>query len=108
MEYVQTALSMFSKDIEIIEAENGEEAYKQYLKHTPDLILMDLVMPDVDGFQATGMIREQDREIPIVAMTAKALKADREDCLEAGMDDYISKPVSLDELKQTLKKYLLH
>ena len=69
---------------------------------------MDLVMPDVDGFQATGMIREQDREIPIVAMTAKALKADREDCLEAGMDDYISKPVSLDELKQTLKKYLLH
>jgi len=102
------ALEMFSKDIEIIEAKNGEEAYKQYLKHTPDLILMDLVMPDVDGFQATGMIREQDREIPIVAMTAKALKADREDCLEAGMDDYISKPVSLDELKQTLKKYLLH
>ncbi len=102
MKYAQTALSMFSKDIQIIEAWNGEEAYELYLKHKPDLILMDIVMPDVDGFQATGMIRLHDSKIPIVAMTAKALKADRQDCLEEGMDDYISKPVSL---KHTLFQF---
>ena len=106
MQYARTALSMFSKGIQIIEAWNGREAYEHYLKHKPDLILMDIVMPEVDGFQATGMIRLQDSEIPIVAMTAKALKADKEDSLEAGMDDYIAKPVSLDQLKRTLKKYL--
>ena len=106
MQYARTALSIFSKGIQVIEAWNGEEAYELYLKHKPDLILMDIVMPGVDGFQATGMIRGQDREIPIVAMTAKALKADREDCLEAGMDDYISKPVSLEQIKKLLQKYL--
>ena len=106
MQYAKTAIALFSKGIQLIEAENGQEAYESYLKHKPDLILMDIVMPGVDGFQATGMIRGQDREIPIVAMTAKALKADREDCLEAGMDDYISKPVSLEQIKELLQKYL--
>ena len=106
MEYVKTALSLFSKDLQIIEAHQGKEAYQQYLNHKPDLILMDIIMPKVDGYQATAMIRQEDTTIPIVAMTAKAMKEDRQTCLEAGMNDYITKPVSLNQLNQILDKYL--
>nr|MBI9109556.1 response regulator [Spirochaetales bacterium] len=77
-----------------------------YLKHKPDLILMDIVMPGIDGYQATRMIRSKDEKTPIIAMTAKAYREDRENCLDAGMDDYISKPVSLERLKEMLEKYL--
>ena len=106
MQYAQTALGMLSKDIQIITAENGEEGYEQYREHQPDLILMDIRMPKLDGYQATNMIRADDEKVPIVAMTAKALEEDKEDCLAAGMSDYITKPVSLEQLKKTLKKYL--
>jgi len=108
LNYIQTALAMFSKDMEVISAKNGKEAYEQYRKHKVDLILMDIVMPKIDGYQATAMIRSLDEKVPIVAMTAKALKEDKEDCLAAGMNDYIAKPVSLDLLKEILKKHLCH
>ena len=84
---------------------NGEEAYQLCLKHQPDLIFMDIVMPEVDGYKATKQIRQHDKHIPIVAMTAKALKEDKEKCLAAGMSDYITKPISLVQLKETLEKY---
>ena len=106
MKLAKTALSRFSKDLILLEAKNGKEAYHLYQKHKPDLIFMDIVMPDVDGYQATGMIRQKDTQIPIIAMTAKALKEDREDCLNAGMDDYITKPISLVQLREKLKNYL--
>ncbi|MFW6263823.1 MAG: response regulator [Thermotogota bacterium] len=106
MKYFKTALVMFSKDLEIIEAEDGKKAYHLYRKHKPDLILMDIIMPEIDGYQATAMIRNQDQHIPIIAMTAKALKEDRDTYLVCGMNDYITKPVSLDQLFETLKKYL--
>lgn len=88
------------------EKANGKEAYKMYMKHKPDLIFMDIVMPEVDGYQATGMIRQKNKKIPIIALTAKALKQDQDDCFQAGMDDYLSKPVSLSDLKNTLEKFL--
>ena len=66
---------------------------------------MDIVMPEIDGYQATAMIRTRDQYVPIIAMTAKALKEDKEDCLAAGMNDYITKPVSLGQLKEVLAKY---
>ena len=106
MNYAQTILSMFSKDIQILMAKDGNEAYHVFLEHAPDLILMDIVMPGVDGYQATAMIRQHDEQVPIIAMTAKALKEDREICLAAGMNDYITKPVSVYQFKETLKKYL--
>ena len=106
MNYAQTIISMFSKDIQIIKAKDGNEAYQLFLEHDPDLILMDIVMPGVDGYQATAMIRQHNEQVPIVAMTAKALKEDREICLASGMDDYITKPVSIHQFKETLKKYL--
>jgi PAS domain S-box-containing protein len=106
MEYAKTALALFSKDLKILKAKNGKEAYQQYLEHNPDLILMDIVMPDKNGYQVTRMIRQHDTKIPIIAMTAKALKEDKDTCLAAGMNDYLTKPVALIQLLKTLKKYL--
>src|SRR6056297_3179450 len=106
MEYAKTALAMFSKDLKILKAKNGKEAYQKYQEHKPDLILMDVVMPDMNGYQVTAMIRQHDEQIPIIAMTAKALKEDKDNCLAAGMNDYLTKPVSLAQLLETIKRYL--
>ena len=82
-----------------IVAKNGQEALSALANQTVDVILMDIEMPVMDGLTATRIIREQERaakktHIPIVAMTAHALKGDRERCIEAGMTDYISKPIN--------------
>ena len=81
---------------------NGREALAAYEEAQFDLVLMDVQMPEMDGFEATATIREKEKisgtHIPIVAMTANALKGDQERCLEAGMDGYISKPVRTTEL----------
>ena len=106
MQYLQTALSMFDENIQILKAENGSEAYEVYQKYNPDLIIMDIVMPKIDGYQATTMIRKKDQQVPIIAMTAKALKDDKEACLAAGMNDHMTKPVSLDQLKEIINKHL--
>ena len=72
-----------------------------------NLILMDCHMPMLDGFEATREIRQRARRRPpIVAMTARAMSGDRALCLEAGMDDYIAKPISFEELAAVLRKYL--
>jgi two-component system sensor histidine kinase/response regulator len=74
-----------------------------------DLILMDVQMPVMDGFEATRSIRQtKDVQPVIVAMTANAMQGDREECIQAGMDDYISKPISIDDLVNILKKWSKH
>lgn len=87
-------------------ANNGREAVNAMEKEEYDLILMDVQMPVMDGFQATTAIREKEkttnRHIPIIAMTALAMKGDRERCFEAGMDEYVSKPIDRDELFRTI------
>jgi len=93
-------------------AVNGQDALNVLGMQNFDLILMDCQMPEMDGFEASRIIREQNilnshqQEIPIIAMTANVMSGDRERCLEAGMSDYIGKPVQLDVLKQVLARWL--
>ena len=85
---------------------NGQEAAEMWKNNGHDLILMDVQMPGTDGMEATRMIRETDGRQPvIIALTANALHGDREDCLQAGMDDYICKPFELQELLALLQKW---
>jgi signal transduction histidine kinase/DNA-binding response OmpR family regulator len=89
---------------------NGRDAVEAVIKGTYDLVLMDIQMPEMDGYEATRAIRRQERSgarIPIVAMTANAMKGDREKCIEAGMDDYLAKPVNPEKLKETLETWLV-
>lgn len=89
---------------------NGQEALDATKEHSYDLILMDCLMPVLDGYQATEAIRKASRHmaahIPIVALTANAMKGDREKCLEAGMDDYLTKPIRKKELKEIVHKWI--
>jgi PAS domain S-box-containing protein len=90
-------------------ANNGEEALMAFDRARFDLVLMDVQMPKMDGFETTGAIRDKEAiqggRIPIIAVTAHAMKGDREKCLAAGMDDYITKPLRFAELAGLLKRY---
>jgi two-component system sensor histidine kinase/response regulator len=91
---------------------NGREALEAAIRNKYDVILMDCQMPEMDGFEATARIRAKEqqggggRKVPIVAMTANALEGDREKCLQAGMDDYLSKPVRVEVLRQVLEDWV--
>jgi CheY-like chemotaxis protein len=90
-------------------AENGLEVLKALKQSDFEMVLMDIQMPEMDGLEATRTIRRQEQatgaHIPIVALTAHALHGDRERCVEAGMDDYISKPIKVEELLTTIEKW---
>ncbi len=92
----------------IIKAVNGRQAVERSAVEAPDVILMDVQMPEMGGFEATEAIRSRERthggHVPIVAMTAHAMAGDRERCLAAGMDDYISKPLRADQLFATIDR----
>ncbi|HEX9778396.1 MAG TPA: response regulator [Geopsychrobacteraceae bacterium] len=91
-------------------AANGDEAVAAWRQGGIDLILMDVQMPEVDGFQATRLIREEERNLavrtPIIGLTAHAMKGDREACLEAGMDEYVPKPVRAEALYAAVEHWL--
>ncbi len=92
-------------------ATNGREVLESLVKRDYDLVLMDCQMPEMDGYEATRTIRDEsssvrNHRIPIIAMTANAMKGDREKCLEVGMDDYVSKPIDIQILSETIKRYI--
>jgi two-component system sensor histidine kinase/response regulator len=91
-------------------AEDGLQAITKFQQKSYDLILMDVRMPTVDGLEATRRVREMEgstgRHTPIIAMTAQALTGDRERCIEAGMDAYISKPLSKSALADVIESTL--
>ena len=83
---------------------------KPFRYYEPVLIFMDVNMPEIDGYTTTRLIRQIARppgQIPIIALTADAMKGDREKCLDAGMNNYISKPFKLEEIESLLKSYML-
>ena|SRR5438105_166390 len=94
---------------EVALAATGQQAVKAVQDEKFDLVLMDMQMPELDGVEATAKIRQHEKStrshVPIIAVTADWTKGDRERCLAAGMDDYISKPIAPDELSRVLKKF---
>lgn len=101
------AIKLLAKlNIEPSTAMNGCQAVDAVRNRSFDIILMDCQMPEVDGYEATRAIRalELDPQPKIIALTANAMKGDREKCLDAGMDDYVSKPVRIEELRQALAR----
>ncbi|HBZ25422.1 MAG TPA: response regulator [Rikenellaceae bacterium] len=104
-EYVK--LVMRHQNINVIHAKNGSEALDMF-KNTPlvDIILMDIKMPIMDGYEATREIRKLNLKIPVIALTAFALDGDREKALNAGCTDYLTKPVSKDILLSVIGSYL--
>jgi CheY-like chemotaxis protein len=92
-------------------AANGKEAIAALSIHKFDIVFMDCQMPQMDGYEATGEIRNADspvldHNVPVVAMTANAMKGDREKCIKAGMDDYLAKPIKAKELSDMLDKWI--
>jgi CheY-like chemotaxis protein len=98
-----------NSDMEVLSATNGRQAIG-VVQSTPDLsaVLMDIMMPEMDGYQTMREIRKDQRfrALPILALTAKAMKGDREKCLEAGASDYIAKPVNTEQLLSLLRVWL--
>ena len=87
-------------------AKNGQEAVEMVDKNDYDIVLMDIKMPIMDGMEATRLIREKYPDLPIVALTANAFDSDRTMAMEAGCNDFLSKPVSSQLCIETIKKYL--
>jgi two-component system cell cycle response regulator DivK len=93
---------------EILEASDGEQGVKSAGEKMPDLILMDIMMPKMDGLEATRIIKAdtKTKHIPIIALTSYAMKGDREKTIEAGCDGYIAKPIDIKEVLKTIETYL--
>ena len=87
-------------------ADDGQDAVEKTLKGSFDLIFMDVRMPRLNGFEATETLHQKGVNIPIVALTAHAMEGDRDLCIEAGCNDYLSKPIEREKLLEVLGKYL--
>lgn len=95
--------------LQVLKAGNGKEALDLIQQQMPDMVFMDVNMPEMDGFTATTSIRQLPQplcNVPVIALTADAMKEDRDRCIQAGMNDYISKPFRLEELENVLNTYL--
>lgn len=98
--------SLIGKRCNLLRAKDGDEAVNKFKEYHPDLILMDIKMPKMDGLEATSLIRTYSQEVPIIALTAFAFEADREKALEVGCNDFLTKPVSQNGLEKILEKYI--
>jgi osomolarity two-component system sensor histidine kinase NIK1 len=100
-------LEKFNHNVTVVE--NGLQAVSEVMQHRYDVILMDVQMPVMGGFEATGNIRQYEKmnvlpRTPIIALTAHAMLGDRDKCIKAGMDDYLSKPLDAGRMMQTILK----
>lgn len=97
-----------NKELQLVEAVDGEDAIKKVAAEMPDLILMDISLPKIDGYEVTRRLKS-DRAfaaIPIIALTAHAMKGDRDKAMAAGCDDYITKPINVHDLYDRIKPFL--
>ena len=97
-----------NRGYQLIEAIDGEDAFEKAIAESPDLILMDISIPKIDGYEVTRMLksRKEFKYTPIVALTAHAMKGDREKAMESGCEGYIAKPINIHELPEQIKSYL--
>lgn len=110
MVLIITIIMQMIPNVTILEARNGIEAFETAISKNPDLVLMDVQMPEMSGIEATIKIRNHEkgtkRQLPVIALTAGAVKGEKEKCLEAGMNDFITKPIDQVGLRKILEKYL--
>ena len=99
-------MTILKRDYQIIHALDGLEAIQKYRQYSPDAILMDLKMPNMDGLEATREIRKLNTGIPSIVVSAFAFDSDKQEASKAGCTDYLTKPIDSRLLKETLKKYL--
>lgn len=107
-EVTKDMLELMECDVDV--AENGQEGLDAYNEGNYDLLLVDIQMPIINGYEVTKTIREKEcsqKHTKIIALTANALEGDMQKCLEAGADDYLSKPIDLEMLEEMLKKHFL-
>jgi two-component system cell cycle response regulator DivK len=93
---------------EVIEAETGQDGLAKAQENPPDIIITDINLPDIDGYQITNMLKKNEitAHIPIIAMTANVMKKDQLNIFKAGCDGFISKPIDIDELPEQIENYL--
>ena len=108
MNYLYIEEILEETEINCLWARTGKDALQIFNQHADklDLILMDIMLPDIDGFLVTKKIRSENNVIPIIAQTAYALSGDQEKTIEAGCNDYISKPINQETLLNLMSKYL--
>lgn len=99
---------LVSEGYSVVEASNARDALARIRETAPSLILMDINMPDMDGYTLTAKLRAipELNQVPIIALTANVMKGDRERSLEAGCDGYLQKPIDIDTLTSQIEKYL--
>jgi CheY-like chemotaxis protein len=102
----KTVVKSILENVIIIEASNGNEAIIKYESEKPDLILMDVQMPELNGYDTTTALRRLDNEIPIIALTAGVVNGEKEKCISFGMSDYITKPFSKETLEKIIHKWI--
>ena len=101
-------VQILEEDYEVVEAEDGTRGLEKARSEQPDLILMDMSLPEMDGWELAGKIRETEgiREIPIIAVTAHAMAGDEDRALEAGCNAYVPKPIDEDELMEKIQELI--
>ena len=97
---------ILKRHYEFFRARNGQEAVELAASEKPDLVLMDIKMPVMDGLEATRQIKAAQPDLPVIALTANAFDSDRHAAFDAGCDDFLSKPVNADKCIQTIAKYI--
>lgn len=105
---LELVVQLLEDDYELLTSEDGQDGLEKALANKPDLILLDLSLPRMNGWDVCKALRQDDwgKEVPIVALTAHAIKGDREKALEAGFTDYVTKPIDDDLLFETVERYL--